>query len=276
MLNAFIIVWRESLEAMLVIGVLLSWIARQPAPAPLRRRLWVGVLAGASLACALGAATFAVQSEFAGESLDIFQFAMVLTAAALIVQMVLWMHQHGRHMKRELEGRAQAQAGSWGIAAITALAVGREGAETVVFLYGLGMEGQGVALAAMLGAAAGGFAAAGATAWLAARGARLLNYRTLFAVSEILLLLIANALLANAVDRAIALGWVPALIDPLWDLSAWLADGQGVGRLLADFTGYRARPAATVVLASLAFWAYALWRLKRPGTSAAHVATAGA
>ena len=259
MLNAFIIVWRESLEAMLVIGVLLSWIARQPAPAPLRRRLWLGVAAGLSLACALGAATFAVQSEFAGASLDVFQLAMVLAAAALIVHMVLWMHRHGRHMKRELEGRA----GAWGIAAIAALAVGREGAETVVFLYGLGLESQGLALAGLSGAAA-----AGATAWLAARGARLLNYRTLFAASEILLLCIANALLANAADRAIALGWLPALIDPLWDISAWLADGQGAGRLLADFTGYRARPAATLVLASLAFWAYALWRLKRPATAA--------
>ena len=269
MLNAFIIVWRESLEAMLVIGVLLSWIARQPSPAALRRHLWLGAGAGISLACALGAATFAVQSEFAGASLDLFQFAMVLAAAALIVHMVLWMHAHGRHMKRELEGRAEGQAGAWGIAAITALAVGREGAETVVFLYGLGMESQGAALAGMVSAAAAGFAAAGATAWLAARGARRLNYRTLFAASEILLLFIANALLANAADRAIALGWVPALIDPLWDLSAWLSDGQGAGRLLADFTGYRARPAATVVLASLAFWAYALWRLKRPASAAA-------
>ena len=69
---------------------------------------------------------------------------------------------------------------------------------------------------------------------------RKLRVIDLFAVSEILLLCIANALLANAADRAIALGWLPALIDPLWDLSAWLADGQGAGRLLADFTGYRA------------------------------------
>lgn len=272
MLNAFIIVWRESLEAMLVIGILLSWIARQPDPAALRRRLWAGIAAGVALACSLGAATFAVQSELGGESLDIFQCAMVLTASALILQMVLWMHRHGRHMRRELESRAEGQSGAWGIAAITALAVGREGAETVVFLYGLGMESRGLALAGMLGAALGGFACAAVTAWLAARGARYLNYRTLFAISEALLLLIAHALLANAVDRAIALGWLPALVDPLWDVSAWLADGQGLGRVLADFAGYRASPAATLVLASLAFWAYALWRLRRPAAARAAAA----
>ncbi len=266
MLNAFIIVWRESLEALLVISVLLSWIARQEQPAGLRRGLWGGALGGVALAVGLGFATFAVQSEFAGESLEIFQLAMVLGASALILHMVLWMHQHGRDMKRQLEGQAARAASAWGIATITALAVAREGAETVVFLYGLGLEGSGAALLATLGAAAAGLGAAAATAWLAARGARLLNYRTLFRISEIFLLLIANALLVSGVDRMISLDWLPALIDPVWDLSALLADGQGVGRLLADFTGYRARPAATVLLASAAFWAFALWRMKQPST----------
>lgn len=261
MLNALVIVWRESLEAMLVIGVLLSWIARQPEPMPLRRGLWSGVAAGAGLAVALGIATFAAQSQFAGESLELFQLAMVLVAAGLILQMVLWMHRHGRHMKRELEGQAEQSAGAFGIAAITALAVAREGAETVVFLYGLGMEGEGGALAGLLGAAAAGFALAGATAWLVARGARFLNYRTLFRASEILLLLIANALLANGIDRMISLEWLPPLLDPAWDASALLADGQGLGRFLADFAGYRARPAGMLLVASLAFWAYALWRM---------------
>ncbi|MCE1250341.1 MAG: FTR1 family protein [Comamonadaceae bacterium] len=266
MLNAFIIVWRESLEALLVISVLLSWIARQEQPAGLRRGLWGGALGGVALAVGLGFATFAVQSEFAGESLEIFQLAMVLGASALILHMVLWMHQHGRDMKRQLEGQAARAASAWGIATIAALAVAREGAETVVFLYGLGLEGSGTALLATLGAATAGLGAAAATAWLAARGARLLNYRTLFRISEIFLLLIANALLISGVDRMISLDWLPALIDPVWDLSALLADGQGVGRLLADFTGYRARPAATVLLASAAFWAFAFWRMKQPST----------
>lgn len=269
MLNALIIVWRESLEAMLVIGVLLSWIVRQDDQTLLRRGLWAGVCAGVALALALGYATFAVQSQFAGETLERFHLAMMLAASGLILQMVLWMHRHGRHMKRELEARAEENAGAFGIAAITALAVAREGAETVVFLYGLGLEAEdGGALTGMLGAALAGFAAAAATAWLVARGARYLNYRTLFRISEILLLLIANALLINGIDRMIGMEWLPPLLDPAWDTSALLGDGQGLGRFLADFTGYRARPAGMLLLVSLAFWSYALWRL-RPETKAA-------
>ncbi|OGT90399.1 MAG: FTR1 family iron permease [Gammaproteobacteria bacterium RIFOXYA12_FULL_61_12] len=258
--NAFIVVWRESLEAMLVIGVLLSWIARQETPLPLARGLWAGVAAGVGLAGALGFATWAAQSEFAGAALEKFQLAMVLGAAALILHMVLWMHAHGRHMKRELERQAEQAMGAFGIAAIAALAVAREGAETVVFLYGLGMEGETTRL---FSGAAAGFALAVATAWLVARGARHLNVRTLFRASEFLLLLIATALLAAGIDRLIGMEWLPPIIDPLWDTAAWLPDGRGPGRFLADFVGYRARPAATLVIAIAAFWSYALWRMGR-------------
>lgn len=269
MLNALIVVWRESLEAMLVIGVLLAWIVRQPEPALLKRGVWVGLAAGVALAVALGVATFAVQSQFAGESLEMFQLGMVLFAAVLIVQMVFWMHRHGRHMKRELETRAEKARGGFGIAAITALAVAREGAETVVFLYGLGLEAEGGQLAGMLLAATGGLLLAALTAWLVARGARYLNYRTLFRVSEILLLVIAGALLAGAIDRMIGLDWLPPLADPVWDSSALIDDGHGAGRLMADFLGYRARPSGILLLALAAYWAFVLWRLKREDVHAA-------
>lgn len=264
MWNALIVVWRESLEAMLVIGVMLSWIVRQPDPAPLKRGLLGGVAAGVMLACALGYAAYAAQGEFAGEALEQFQLAMVLAAAALILHMVLWMHEHGRSMKRELERQVERAAASTGAvlgaAAITALAVAREGGETVIFLYGLGMEGEPGAL---FGGAAAGFVLAGATAWAVARGARFLNMRTLFRVSEILLLLIATSLLVAGVDKIIGMEWLPPLADPLWDSAGLLPDARGAGRFLADFVGYRARPAATVVIAVVAFWAYALARMTR-------------
>lgn len=269
MWNALIVVWRESLEAMLVIGVLLSWIARQPEPASLRRGLWGGVGAGLLLAAGLGYALYTVQSEFAGQLLEQFQLGMVLVAALLILHMVLWMHEHGRQMRRTLERQAEAAIATsgavLGVSAITLLAVAREGAETVIFLYGLASEGT----AALLSGAAAGFAIAAVTAWGVARGARLLNMRTLFRASEFLLLLIATSLLVSGVDRMIGMDWLPPLADPLWDTDALLTDTQGAGRFLADFVGYRAQPAATVVMAATAFWVYALWRMRqidqRPG-----------
>ena len=261
MLNAIVIVWRESLEAMLVVGVLLAWIARQPEPAGLRRSLWGGIAAGILLAAALGGATFAAQSSFAGDALERFQLALLFFAAGLILQMVLWMHRHGRHMRRQLESQAADAGGRLGLALIATLAVAREGAETVVFLYGLGLEG-GDGLPALAAAAVAGLLLAAATSWLVARGARFLKLATLFRVSEILLLFIANAMLASGIDRLVGLDWLPPLLDPVWDSSFLLADGQGAGRLLADFAGYRARPSGMLLAACAAFWCLALWRLR--------------
>jgi high-affinity iron transporter len=72
------------------------------------------------------------------------------------------------------------------------------------------------------------------------------------------------------VDRMIGLDWLPPLLDPVWDSSDLLDDGRGAGRLLADFVGYRARPSASLLLAYAAFWAFAIWRLRRlrPGATA--------
>ena len=73
---------------------------------------------------------------------------MMFVAAVLITQMVLWMRRHGRGPKRELESSAAraAQGARWAGCLPRSPAVGREGAETVIFLYGLFLEQHGVAL----------------------------------------------------------------------------------------------------------------------------------
>ncbi|MCL4184631.1 MAG: FTR1 family protein [Burkholderiaceae bacterium] len=250
---------------MLVIGVLLGWIARQPEPGPLRRSLWAGVLAGIALAALLGAATFMVQDHLQGQALEAFQIGMMLFAAALIVQMVLWMRRHGAAMRAALERRAGRTPGALGIGLVTALAVAREGAETVVFLYGIGIESAGADLLGKIMAAGAGFVLAVITAGFIARGARLLSYRTLFRASEVLLLLIAASLLAAGIDRAIGMDWLSPMLDPVWDTSALLDDSRGAGRMLAEFLGYRARPSATLLVAYGVFWSVVGVALLRAG-----------
>lgn len=265
MINAIFIVWRESLEAMLVIGVLSAWITRQTDRQGLQRTLWLGVAGGVLLAAAMAALTFGAQNLLNGNALDIFQLSMVLIAAGLILEMLVWMRKHGRHMKQSLEAgasRAAEGSGQYGLALIAALAVGREGAETVVFLYGMGMERHGGALLELASSAVAGIAAAVLTAWLVARGARYLNYRSLFRASEVLLLLIACSLIGNGIDRLLGLDWLPMLSDTVWDSSAVLDDSSRVGRVLADFAGYRAQPTLLLVLGYLSFWSLAWWRLR--------------
>ena len=263
--NAFFVVWRESLEAFLIAGILYAWLQANDDSGRGRRALFLGLAAGAGLALLLGWALLTVQDELTGNALEIFQTATLFVAAGLITQMVLWMRKHGRQMKARLHADLAAAAersGYFGVAVVAALAVAREGAETVIFLYGMAQEGDMNAL--LIGALAG-FAGAGATAWLAAKSLARLNIGLLLRLSSILLLVLASALLIAAIDRLLGAGWLPPLLDPVWDSSSLLDDGTKVGKLIADFSGYRARPALTSLLAWAAYWGLVILAWRRSG-----------
>jgi len=252
--NAFFVVWRESLEAFLIAGILYAWLQGNDSSGKGKRALYIGLAAGVGLALLLGWALLTVQDELTGNALEAFQIGTLLVAAGLITQMVLWMRKNGRQMKARLHADLSAAAeksGFVGVAVVAALAVAREGAETVIFLYGMSQEGD---YSALIGGALAGFAAAGATAWLAAKSLARLNIALLLRLSSILLLVLASALFVAAIDRLIGAGWLPPMLDPVWDSSSLIDDTTKAGKLLADFSGYRARPALTTLLAWAGYW----------------------
>jgi high-affinity iron transporter len=273
--NALFIVWRESAEAMLVVGILHAWLRQRPDAATGMRYLWGGVAAGAALAIALALVMLGIASSLSGNGLDYFQLAMLLLASGLIVQMVFWMRRHGRTFRKDLESsmaRSARAANWWGLLVVVALAVGRETAETVVFLYGIGAGKGGIAdLPVVLVL---GIAAAFGTFWLLQQGSRVLSWRHFFRVSEILLLLLAGALLVSGVEKLIALDVLPALVDPVWNTSRVLDDSGRLGGLIASFTGYRSRPALLPLLVLFAYWVIMATLLARAGRSTPAAANA--
>lgn len=263
--NAFFVVWRESLEAFLIAGILFAWLQANDDNGRGKRALFLGLGAGVGLALLLGWALLGVQDELTGEALDTFQTATLFVAAGLITQMVLWMRRHGRTIKARLHADLSAAAeksGYLGVAVVAALAVAREGAETVIFLYGLAQGGEMQALAV---GTVTGLAAAAFTAWVAARSLAKLNIALLLRLSSILLLILASALLVAALDRLIGAGHLPPLLDPLWDSSQLIDDTTKAGKLLADFSGYRARPALSEFLIWATYWAGVLVAWRRTG-----------
>jgi high-affinity iron transporter len=264
--NALFIVWRESAEAMLVVGILYAWLRQRPDAATGMRFLWGGVAAGAGLALALALVMLGIASALSADALEYFQLAITLIAAALIVQMVFWMRRHGRTLKQDLESDMARQASEsrwWGLLVVVALAVGRESAETVVFLYGLaGQDGGEINFPVVLGI---GLLLAFATFWLLQHGGKVLSWRRFFRISETLLLLLAGALLVGGLDKLIALGVLPPLVDPVWDTSWLLDDSNRFGGLVASFTGYRAKPALLPLLALAAYWIAMPTMLRRRG-----------
>ena len=260
------IVWRESVEAPAGGGHPVHLAARRAARQARPGLPVGGVAAGAALAVALALVLLGISSWLSDEGQEWFQGIMSLAACALVVQMVIWMKKHGRTLKSELEGGARTSVANdnwWGLFLLVAIAVAREGSETVVFLYGTVSAGEGGGDMIKLAlAGVGGFIAALLTFWLLQLGGKLITWRRFFRVTEILLLLLAGALLVGGLDRLISLDVVPAIVDPVWDTSALLSDSTGLGKILADFAGYRAMPALISVLVWVAYWIL-VWALLR-------------
>jgi high-affinity iron transporter len=260
------IVWRESVEALLLVGILYAWLRQSAEGRKGLPWLWGGVACGIFLAGMLALVLLGVSQWLSSEGQELFQAAMALVACVLVVQMVYWMRQHGRTLKKDLEqgaGRQMEQSNWWGVLLLVMIAVAREGSETVVFLYGMiasgASSGSGWKLAV---AGVGGFLAALASFWLLQLGGKFLTWRRFFRLTEVLLLLLASALLVTGTDRLISLGILPALVDPVWDSSALLGTDGGLGKLLADFAGYRAYPALSQLLAWMLYWVV-VWALLR-------------
>lgn len=256
--NIVFIIWRESVEALLVVGILEAWLSsRDEATRRAGRRfLWSGVAAGILGAFALAWILTVFDDALPEDGRQIFQTTMVLLAAGLIVQMVLWMRRNGRTLKRDMETALSGAATErrwWGVFTLAMLAVLREGSETVVFLWG-SLAGRPLgALAAPGVAALVGFAAAVATFLLLQLGGRLLSWRLFFRVTEVMLLCLAAALLVTGVGGLADLGWLPTW-GRAWDTSRLLPDSGLFGGLLAALTGYRARPTILEVVVFGLYW----------------------
>lgn len=267
------IVWRESVEALLVVGILYAWLRQSPEGRKGLPWLWGGVMCGMALAGMLALVLLGISTWLTSEGQEWFQAIMAVAACVLVVQMVYWMRQHGRTLKKELEGGADRhleRSNWWGLLLLVAIAVAREGSETVVFLYGTVAAGASGAAAWKL-ALAGifGFIAALCSFWLLQLGGKFITWRRFFQLTEILLLLLASSLLVTGMDHLISLEVLPTLMDPIWDSSDLLSTDGGLGRILADFAGYRAFPALSQLLIWLLYWmvVWALLRRTNPGSS---------
>ncbi|MBX7146317.1 MAG: FTR1 family protein [Alphaproteobacteria bacterium] len=263
--QAFFIVWRESIEAMLVIGILYSWIKSNPQAFNAQKYLWFGVGAGLVAAVILGTIIMGFSSVLEGNAQEYFHLIIVSIAAILIVQMVFWMRQHGRYLKSELhqELNIKLQDQSWwGIFFLSAIAIAREGSETVIFLYGVG---QGLkdffSIQYFTGGALIGFILAGFTFYLLQLGYQYFSWRTFFRITEIILLFLAAALFMTAIDKMISLEWIP-ITDNLWDTS-FILDDHMLGGLLPALTGYKAQPTLIEGLLYAGYWIIIIYFLYR-------------
>lgn len=246
MLATAVIVFREVLEAALIIGILAA-ATRGVA----RRGRWLlgGIAVGLLGSALVAAGTEAIAQWADGLGQELFNACVLGAAVLMLAWHNIWMSSHGRELAQHARGVGEAvRAGEQTLTvvlAVVGLAVLREGSEIVLFLYG--MAASGGAGSMLLGGALG--LAGGVVVGVGLYGGLLrIPLRWFFAATSGLVLLLAAGMAAQAAGYLIQAGWLPGLAEPLWDTSGVLPDRSALGMLLHGLVGYSARPAATQVI----------------------------
>jgi high-affinity iron transporter len=247
-LAASIIVLRESFEAALLIGIIAA-ATRSIA----QRGRWIaaGMLAGGAGACVVAALTGHIAALFDGAGQELFNATVLGLAVVLLGWHNIWMSAHGadlaagtQDLGRDVrDGKRELSA----VLTVVALAVLREGAETVLFLYGLLSSGE-TTPSAIAGGGALGLLGGTALGLVLYTGMLRIPMRWFFAVTGTLILLIAAGMASRVAQFLIQADLLPSLKNPLWNLTTLLPTDSFAGQVLRALIGYDAAPAGMQVL----------------------------
>jgi high-affinity iron transporter len=252
MLVSLTIVFREAMEAGLIVGIILA--ATQGVAG---RFYWIigGIAAGSAGAGLVAAFAAALSDAFEGAGQEVFTAAILCFAVVMLTWHILWMSHHARAMTTELRAVGQAvrlgQRSLAALAMVVAVAVLREGAEVVLFLYGLvaGSQTSGVSLVA---GGLAGLALAAALSGLLYRGLVAIPLHRLFSVTNGLIALLAAGMAGQAAATLHGADLLPGWGEHLWDTSALLSDDSMLGRAFHALIGYTAQPSGIQFAAWLA------------------------
>jgi high-affinity iron transporter len=261
MLPSLLIVFRETLEAALVIGLVLGYLART-GQERLRSSVWLATAAGIA-ASGMGAFLFhRLAGGFEGRAEALFEGVTMLLGAGLLTTLIVWIAGRAdaaRRLRQRLETRLAARMGSRypGLFLLVFFSILREGVETVLFLAAARFNSSGNNL---LGALIG-LSAAGLLGFALFRGALRISLRAFFTSTNALLILFAAGLVGRGIHELQEAGLIPEIVEHLYDLTRLLPESGFAGGLAKGLFGYHANPGLLEMLAYSLYLAMnaALW-----------------
>lgn len=248
MLATAIIVFREVLEAALIIGIVLA--ATQGLA---RRGVWVsaGIMTGVAGAGLVAWFADAISSALAGVGQEVFNAGIMLFAVLMLGWHNVWMKRHGREMAQQMRDMGQAvRLGSrsmYMLMVVIGLAVLREGSEIVLFLYGITVAQQD-SPGLMLSGGLLGLLSGAMMGLLMYRGLLRISSRHLFTVTTWMITLLAAGMAAQAAGFLTQADLLPPLVQSMWDTSGIVPQNSVFGRVLQTLIGYADHPSGIQVL----------------------------
>jgi high-affinity iron transporter len=252
MLGNFLIGLREGLEASLVVGILVAYLVKSGRTDQLRR-VWLGVGVAVSISLAAGAALTFGPRGLTFETQEAIGGVLSIVATGFVTWMIFWMARTARGMKHELEGRLERtlDTGSLSLVLLAALAVGREGLETALFLWAAA-KASGSSTQPLAGGALG-LVVAVVLGWLIYRGAVRLDLARFFRWTGGLLILVAAGVLAYGIHDLQEAGILPGLNSLAFDVSKQVPPASWYGTLLKGTVNFSPRTTWLELFAWLAY-----------------------
>jgi high-affinity iron transporter len=259
MLPTYLLSLREGLEAALIIGIVLGALTKIRRD-DLSSAVWLGTLSaiGVSILTAVLLTSFGMSLEETAE--QIFEGITMLIAAGILTWMIFWMRKQARFLKSELEAGVNKAAASTGKRAmfwLAFVAVVREGVELALFITAAFFAGdQSQVTTNIIQTLAGtilGLGTAALLGWTLFATTVRLDLRRFFQVTGILLILFAAGLVAHGVHEFNEVGWIPAVVEHVWDVNTILDETSLAGQLLKTLFGYNGNPSLTEMIAYFAY-----------------------
>lgn len=244
MLAGVLITIREGLEAFLIIGILLGYLAKIN-QRQYFKQVWVGAISAVVVS---GIGSYLLQLykiSFEEERAESFEIIVALIAISVLSYMIIWMQRQSNNIKGELMSKmdnALSNNQVWGIAILAFVTVIREGIETALFLTAV--NGEGILMGAIIG-----LLIAALMSVLLYRATLKLNLKRFFLVSGWLLILVAAGLMSHTFHALAEVGIVPELMEGVWNLEGFISNESLLGKILHAFIGYESSPSLIQVIA---------------------------
>jgi high-affinity iron transporter len=279
MLASFLLALREGLEAALIIGIVLGAL-RKMSRADLAPAVWRGAIAASLVSIIAGVALTALGLSLEGPAEQIFEGVAMLLAAGVLTWMIFWMQRQSRTIKADIEtgvrraALASLATGQGALFSLAFLAVVREGIELALFLTAAALTAgtQSTIIGGLLGLAAAIF-----LGWSIFASTVRLDLRRFFQVTGVLLLLFAAGLVGHGVHEFNEVGWIPNVIEHVYNLNPILDENSTAGVMLKALLGYNGNPSLTETLSYVAYLGAVILALRwtdRKETAAAAQAAA--